>query len=246
MAQQHKVRLSDGIELGPVDLNTLRSWFEGGTIKKDSLVQRTGTKNWVRLMDAVQIGGWLMPDPAAQRGKKGGAAAKSGAPRSPSTPPERAVRPPRWRIGLAAVLLFAGAVGAGFFALFPERWLASLHLAPWREIALGLFAMGLLLVRDWDPARKLVRALTFLLTVALLQLAAILWFEGVPEDGLLVLASALLLGSALFVLLTGARLSALTAAACVLLVLTGAAGIGYFGSLRQHPPGRALGAAATR
>jgi hypothetical protein len=144
------------------------------------------------------------------------------------------------------VLLLSGAAGAGFFALFPERWLASLHLTPWREIALGLLAMGLGLVRGWDLARKLVRVLTLLLTSALFPLAGILWFEGVPEDGLLVLASALLLGSALFVLLTGARLSALAAAACVLLLLTGAAGIGYFGSLREHPPGGALGAAATR
>jgi hypothetical protein len=246
MAQQHKVRLSDGIELGPVDLNTLRSWFEGGTVKKDSLVQPTGTKKWVRLMDAVQIGGWQMPDPAAQRSKKGGAAAKSGAAPSASPSRERAVPPPRWRTRLTTVLLLSGAAGAGFFAVFPERWLASLHLTPWREIALGLLAMGLVLASGWDPVRTLVRVLTFLLTGALFPLAAILWFQGVPEDGLLVLASALLLGSALFVLLTGARLSALAAAACVLLVLAGAAGIGYFGSLRQHPPGGALGATATR
>jgi hypothetical protein len=139
-----------------------------------------------------------------------------------------------------------GAAGAGFFALFPERWLASLRLAPWREIALGFLAMGLALMRGWELARKLVRTLMFLLTASLFPLAGILWVEGVRGDGLLVLASALLLGAALFALLSGARLSALAATACVLLVLAGGAGIAYFGSLRQHPAGGALGAAATR
>src|SRR5262245_65960924 len=115
MAQQHKVRLSDGIELGPVDVDTLRSWYEGGTIKKDSMVQPAGTKKWVRLMDAVQIGGWHMPEKAAPKPKKsGGASAKPGAAPSAGVPRERAVPPPRWRTVLAAVLLLAGAAGPGF------------------------------------------------------------------------------------------------------------------------------------
>jgi hypothetical protein len=251
MAQQHKVRLSDGIELGPVDLDTLRSWFEGGTIKKDSMVQPAGTKKWVRLMDAVQIGGWRMPDPVAAKSKKSGSSKPGSAESAAAPSARRAGPPPRWRTVLAALLLLSGAAGAGFFALFPERWLASLHLTPWREIGLGLFAMGLALVREWEPARKLVRVLTFLLTVALFPLAGIVWVEGVRGDGLLVLASALLLGAALFALLTGARLSALAATACLLLALAGGAGIAYFGSLRHHPAGdhpggAALGAAAVR
>ncbi len=244
MAQQHKVRLSDGIELGPVDLDTLRSWFEGGTIKKDSMVQPVGTKKWVRLMDAVQIGGWQMPDPALAKSKKSGAASKAGS--AAASNERRAGPPPRWRTVLAAALMLSSAAGSGYFALFPERWLTSLHLTPWREIGLGFLALGLALMRDWDPARKLVRVLMFLATVALFPLAGIVWVEGVRGDGLLVLASALLLGSALFALLSGARLSTLAATACLLLALAGGAGIAYFGSLRQHPAGAAPGAAAVR
>src|SRR5262245_23953719 len=133
MAQLHKVRLSDGIELGPVDVATLRSWFEGGTIQKHSMVQPVGSKKWVRLMDVVKIDGWQMPGPASQKAKKASAA------KSPAGAPaagERGGAPPRWRTVLAAVFMLCGAAGAGFFALFPERWLSTLHLAPWREIAL--------------------------------------------------------------------------------------------------------------
>jgi hypothetical protein len=251
MAQQHKVRLSDGIELGPVDLDTLRSWFEGGTIKKDSMVQPLGSKKWVRLMDAVTIDRWQMPDRGAPKAKKSGGSAKPGSAPTAAQHERRAGPPPRWRTVLAAALLLFAAAGAGFFAFFPERWLASLRLAPWREIALTFLAMGLALMRGWELARKLVRALTFLLTAALFPLAGILWVEGVRGDGLLVLASALVLGAALFALLSGARLSALAATACVLLVLAGGAGVGYFGSLRQRslggtPQPPASEAAATR
>jgi hypothetical protein len=246
MAQQHKVRLSDGIELGPVDVTTLRSWFEGGTIQKHSMVQPVGSKKWVRLMDAVKIDGWQMPERGGHKGKKSSGSANQDSASTAAAPHERpAGAPPRWRTVLAAVFMLCGAGGAGFFALFPERWLASLHLAPWREIALGFLAMGLALARGWEPARKLVRVLVFLLTVALFPLAGIVWVEGVRGEGLLVLASALLLGAGLFALLSGSRLSALAAAACVLLVLAGGAGIGYFGSLRQQP-GAALGPAAAR
>lgn len=228
MAKQHKVRLPDGIEIGPVDLDTLRSWYEGGTIKKDSMVQPVGGKQWVRLMDAVQIDRWQMPSPAQHRGAR-------------ATAPEQrrevdATPPQRWRIFLAAALLLMAASGAGYLAFFPERWVASLRLAPWREIALGLLAMGLALVRGWELMRKLVRALMFLLSFGLFPLAGILWVEGVRGEGLGVLACAWLLGSGFFALLSRARMSAVASAACVLLVLAGAAGIGYFGVQREAPP----------
>lgn len=228
MAKQHKVRLPDGIEIGPVDLDTLRSWYEGGTIKKDSMVQPVGGKQWVRLMDAVQIDRWQMPSPAQHRGAR-------------ATAPEQrrevdATPPQRWRIFLAAALLLMAASGAGYLAFFPERWVASLRLAPWREIALGLLAMGLALVRGWELMRKLVRALMFLFSFGLFPLAGILWVEGVRGEGLVVLACAWLLGSGFFALLSRARMSAVASAACVLLVLAGAAGIGYFGVQREAPP----------
>jgi hypothetical protein len=241
MAKQHKVRLSDGIELGPVDVDTLRSWYEAGTIKKDSMVLPVGSKQWVRLMDAVTIDSWQMPSPTPHKGAKTGG--KAGAPEKRKGAPVSQTPPQRWRTYLASALLLLAAVGAGYLSFFPERWLASLRLAPWREIALGLLALGLALVRGWEPARMLVRALMLLLTFALFPLAGILWVEGVRGPGLLVVGCALLLGSGFFALLSRSRQSALVAAACVLLVLAGAAGIGYFGVVQ---PQAASASSATR
>lgn len=223
MAQQHKVRLAGGIEVGPVDLDTLRAWYEQGTLRKDSMVLPLGSRSWTRLMDAVKIERWQMPAASAHHG-----------PRPVSRPRAQAqeASPPQvWRTVVAACLLLAAAAGAGFFAFFPERWLAALRPAPWREIALGFLAMGLALVRGWELTRKLVRALMLLLTLGIFPLALILWLEGLSGEALLVLASALPLGSGFFALLSGSRLSALATAARVLLVLAGAAGIAYFGLL---------------
>jgi hypothetical protein len=221
---KHKVRLPDGIELGPVGQNTLRSWFEGGTLRKDSQVQPVGSRRWSRLMDAVNIQSWQMPAPAAQRAR-GPAASGTAAPRAR----ERAEPAEAWRIRVAATLLMIAAAGAGYFSLFPARWLPSLRLTPWREIALGSLAMGLSLVRAWGWARLLVRVALCALTFALFPLAGVLWVDGVRGAGLRVMASALVLGSGFFALLAGGRLSALGSAVRVLLVIAGGAGVGYFG-----------------
>jgi len=234
MAKQHKVRLPDGIEIGPVDLDTLRSWYEGGTLKKDSMVLPVGSKQWVRLMDAVQIDRWQMPSPVPHRGAR--SAATHG---TPAAGGREAAPTQRWRIVLAAALLLSAACGSGYLAVFPERWLASLRVAPWREIALGFLAMGLALVRDWELTRKLVRALMVVLSFGLFPLAGIAWVEGVRGEGLVVLASAWVLGTGFFGLLSRGRLTAVASMACVLLVLSGAFGIGYFGVQRQPAPAAA-------
>ena len=236
--KQYKVKLSDGIELGPVDADTLKSWYEGGTIKKDSQVLAVGTKQWKRLMDAVSIDRWQMPEPAGHKGAKGaGKAGKEQRKEHPvfSEPPQR------WRTYLASGLFVLAAAGAGYVAFFPQLWLASLRLPYWPEIALVLLALGLSLSRGWEPARMLVRTLVLLATFALFPLAGILWVEGVRGAGLLVLACAWLLGSGFFALLARARQSALVATACVLVILAGAGGIAYFGVLQQQA---AAGAAA--
>jgi hypothetical protein len=237
--KQYKVKLSDGIELGPVDADTLKSWYEGGTIKKDSQVLAVGTKQWKRLMDAVSIDRWQMPEPAGHKPGKKAAGAEKRKEQPVFTEP-----PQRWRTYLASCLFVLAAAGAGYLAFFPQLWLRSLRLAYWPEIALVLLALGLSLSRGWEPARMLVRTLVLLATFALFPLAGILWVEGVRGSGLLVLACAWLLGSGFFALLARARQSALVAAACVLVILAGATGIAYFGVLQQH--GAAGAAAATR
>jgi hypothetical protein len=234
MTKQHKVRLPDGIEIGPVDLDTLRSWYEGGTLKKDSMVLPVGSKQWVRLMDAAPIDRWQMPSPAPHRGGRSASAQATLAARERETAPTQ-----RWRTVLAAALLMLAACGSGYLSLFPERWLASLRVAPWREIALGFLAMGLALVRGWELTRKLVRALMVLLSFGVFPLAGIAWVEGVPGEGLIVLACAWVLGTGFFALLSRGRMTAVASVACVLLVLSGAFGIGYFGVQRQLAPAAA-------
>jgi len=235
--KQYKVKLSDGIEMGPVDVDMLRSWYEGGTIKKDSQVLAVGTKQWKRLMDAVSIDRWQMPEPAGQKaGKKAAGAEKR------KEHPVFREPPQRWRTYLASGLFVLAAAGAGYLAFFPQLWLASLRLAYWPEIALVLLALGLSLARGWEPARMLVRTLVLLATFALFPLAGILWVEGVRGAGLLVLACAWLLGSGFFALLGRARQSGPMVAACVLVILAGAGGIAYFGVLQQHAAGAAAAA----
>ena len=235
--KQYKVKLSDGIELGPVDADTLKSWYEGGTIKKDSQVLAVGTKQWKRLMDAVAIDRWQMPEPAGHKAGKKAAGAEKRKEHPVFTEP-----PQRWRTYLASGLFVLAAAGAGYLAFFPQLWLASLRLAYWPEIALVLLALGLSLARGWEPARMLVRTLVLLATFALFPLAGILWVEGVRGAGLLVLACAWLLGSGFFALLGRARLSGAVVAACVLVILAGAGGIAYFGVLQQHAAGAAAAA----
>jgi hypothetical protein len=237
MAKQHKVRLPDGIELGPVDLETLRSWYEAGTIKKDSMVLPIGSKKWVRLMDAAPIDRWQMPSPARHRSGARAAAAPAHASASETVPTQR------WRTILAAALLMSAAGASAYLAFFPERWLASLRIAPWREIALGFLAMGLALVRGWELTRKLVRALLVALSFGLFPMAGIAWVEGVRNEGLVVLACAWVLGTGFFALLSRGRLTALACAASVLLVLSGAFGIGYFGVAWERPAAAAAAAA---
>ena len=243
MAGKFKVKLSDGIEMGPVDVDTLRSWYEGGTIKKDSMVQSVGTKQWKRLMDAVSIDRWQMPEPAKPKSGKKDKAGKTAAAQT-SDRPVFAAPAQRWRTALASALFMLAAAGAAYLSFFPQLWISSLRLAPWREIALASFALGLALVRGWEPARMLVRMLMLLLTFALFPLAGILWVEGVRGSGLLVVVCALLLGAGFFALLARAHQTGLVATACIVAILAGAAGIVYFGVLAQAAGAGA--AAATR
>jgi hypothetical protein len=231
MAKGYKIRLPEGIEVGPLDPGMLRSWYEQGMIRKDSPVQATGSTKWVRLTDAVDISRWREPaeEPPAQR---------------PGPAQWDEQRGQRWRTYLAAALFLAAAVGAGYFMLFPERWLPSLRRAPWRELALGLAALGLLLVRGWELARRVVRILVLVLTWGLFPLVGILWVEGVRGRGLLVLAAAWVAGSGFFALLSGSRLPGWQTALSVLAVLAGGAGVGYLGLVPEDTERQALQARA--
>ena len=58
MATGLKVRLDDGSEVGPLELQMVRSWYEQGLINPESAVQRAGSKQWQKLAQAVDLRAW--------------------------------------------------------------------------------------------------------------------------------------------------------------------------------------------
>jgi hypothetical protein len=224
MAGAFKVRLKDGTEMGPLDIEMLRSWYQQGLINRESMVRPGGSKGWTRLADVVDIEDW---GPAGGSGGRG--------------PQEEAEEyedlgddPQTWRIYLASALFFLIAAGAGYFALFPSRWLPALKDAPWREIALGHAALGLLLVRGSHPMRKFVRVLVFLLTFSLFAVAAPVLLQGIHWRTIAILVSAWVMGSGLFFFLAGRPLPWTSVVMCLFWILAGAAGVGVLGFV---PPG---------
>ena len=221
-----KVRLKDGSEMGPLDMEMMHSWFQQGLITTESPVRLTGSKRWTKLHEAVDVSDWDAPG-----GKRG---------RNEEAEDEEVydgeADPQNWRVYVASVLFFLLAAGAGYFAFFPARWLPALREAPWREIALGLSALGLLLVRGWEAMRKVVRVLVFLLTFSLFALAAPVVMQGVHWRPLAVLGAAWIMGSGLFFFLAGRPLPRTSIALCLFWILAGAAAVGYLGFV---PPGSA-------
>ena len=222
----YKVRLEDGSEMGPLDMEMMRSWYQQGLIARDSKVRRTNGKQWVPLIDAVDISSW-----GAAGGTKGGAAESED-----EVEELYDYSPQTWRMFVASALFFLVAAGAGYFAMYPDRWLPALRQAPWREIALGQVVLGLLLLRGWEPGRKIVRVLVFLLTFSLFAVAAPVLLQGFQWRPVAILVSAWVMGSGLFFWLAGRPLRWSSIAMCLFWIFAGAAGIGYLGYV---PPGSA-------
>jgi uncharacterized protein DUF4339 len=220
MGGTYRVRLEDGVEMGPLDDQMLRSWFQQGMVDPDTRVRPAGKKQWVRLRDAVDIRDWEVH---GWSGDGSGDDVYEG---------DEGSGPQEWRTYVGSVVFFLAAAGAAFFAFFPDRWLPSLAMAPWREIALGHVALGLLLVRGWEPARKLVRVLICVLAFALFPVAGAALVLGLPGRALAVLFSAWVMGSGMFFFLTGRALPTRNAVLSLLWALAGAGGVGFFGLIR--------------
>ncbi len=242
MAKGYKVRLDDGSEIGPMELQAVKDWLTQGLINKDSMVQRPGSNRWVRLSDVAEVkGGTTLgpataarsaPRPQAPAGPRPSAAAKAAAaaragvaPPEPDAPPG----PQTWRTIAAAGLLFAGAVVAGFWVFRPERWLPALDDAPWKEIALGQIVLGLALVRGWEMARRIVRIVLLLLTFGLFPVAGILLAQGMRGVPLVVLLAALVALVGFVALLAGGYQPVLRVASSLLLIVAGWGGVVRFG-----------------
>jgi hypothetical protein len=219
MGGTYRVRLEDGVEMGPLDVQMLRSWYQQGMVDQETRVRPAGKKQWVRLRDAVDIRGWQVS------GWSAGDAAEADEVDEGSGPEE-------WRTYAGSVVFFLTAAAAGFFVLFPDRWIPSLAVAPWREIALGHVVLGLLLVRGWEPARKLVRILICVAAFALFPLAGAALVLGLPPAALAVLFSAWVMASGMFFFLSGRSLPTRSAVLSLLWALAGAWGVGFFGLIR--------------
>ena len=228
-----KVRLEDGVEVGPLDAVMLRSWWQQGMVKGDTLIRQvspTPSKRWIRLGDALDISDW--GGAGGSRGRRrGGEEAEEEEDESTTGGPEK------WRILVAAGLLLAMAGVAGYFAFFPARLLPVFQRGPWREIALGFLVLFLLLLRGWEPARKAVRVLVCILTFAPFALAAPIVVEGLSKGmnvpALLALFFVWVLASGLFFLLAGRPLSRGSVVFCLLWIVLGAAGAANFGLTGQ-------------
>jgi hypothetical protein len=231
-AAAFKVRLEDGAEVGPLDSQMLRSWWQQGMVQRDTLVRQvrpTLSARWIRLAEATDTADW------------GGAGGSRGRARpfpvsddeSDAEGAEGAEGTEPWRIYTAGLILLLLAGAAGYLALFPTLLVPAFQGAPWREIALGHLGLALLLARGWEPARKTVRVLVCLLTFSLFPLAAPIIVDrlgkGIDVPALLALFAAWVMGSGLFFLLAGRKLPRQSIALCLLWIVLGAALAANFG-----------------
>ena len=236
MAGAFKVKLDDGMEVGPLDGEMLRSWYQQGMIKRETKIRAKGSKQWVPLGDTFDISDW-----GAAGSSTGSAVARSGSravadDSGEDDEPLAESGPQVWRTYAACAVFFLLACAAAYFSLFPAVWKTPPDV-PWMEIALGFVALGLLLVRGWDPARKIVRVVTLLLTLGLFPLAEVLIFRGVPWRSLVVLVPAVAMGFGLFFFLSARYKPWPRVALNLFWIAAGAAGVILLGAF--PPPAMA-------
>ena len=225
---RYKVRLEDGMEVGPLDGEMLRSWFQQGMVNAQTKIRAQDSKRWVKLGDTFDVSDW---SPGA-----GSAAGRAAAEEErEALEAAEGYAPQTWRTFMACALFLLAAAGAGYFVLYPDRWHPLLRpLTPWKEIALGFIAVGLLLVRGWEPGRKLVRFVLFLATVALFPLAELLIFRGVSWRSLFVFVPAVVMGFGMFFFLSGRYMRWTRILLSLVWVLAGAAGVVYLGHVPPY------------
>ena len=195
----YKVRISDGSEIGPMDMAALKTWYSQGLIDGDSPVMRSGTRKWVTLRTLPEFQGASGGKSAGRRkGRKAAEADEAEEEAGPAGPTDL----DGLRIRATGVLLLAVAAGLGFLAWRPDVVLPAFDGAPWLRLALGTLALGLALLPGWTLTRRLVRVLLLLAAFALFPLTGILIAQGERGAALLSLASVWLVLSGLVALLS--------------------------------------------
>jgi hypothetical protein len=238
-----KVRLADGSVMGPLDGPTLHTWYDQGLIDDETPVLAPGSRNWAPLASVLDISEWKK-GPAAPVGR-GGRPTRRAAVEYDEDDDDAASPgvPGRWRTVVASLLLLAAAAGAGMLALQPQLWTPRLAGTPWTEIALGLLALGLLLLPGWTLGRVLVRVAAVLGAIAALALMGPVVAQGGDPVALLILGCVWILAFALSVFLSPA-LSTIASVLSLLVILAAGAAVGYLGYV-PPPAGGAPPAAAS-
>lgn len=217
----YKVRLADGSEIGPMDLDAVRNWYAQGLLETSSPVLKPGAKHWAPLSQVID----LVDLRTARR--SGGDAIEARADTGPVSY--------LWPMRVAGVLAFVAAAFAAFFWWYPTRFTPAIDPVPWREIGLGLFATGLLLTPGWGFGRRLGQLVLLLATAALPVLSVILVVEGVRGRPLLALLGALVFTGGMFALLTVWPRRWYKPTAAALAAAAGLAGIWRYGRVEETP-----------
>lgn len=228
----YKVRIADGSEIGPMDLQAVRNWYAQGLLESDSPVLAPGTKHWVPLAKAIDL--------VDLRGRRGAGGTPAAAAREDRA--DDGFVPYTWPMRIAGAIALLAAGGAAFFWRRPDRFTPALDMAPWREIGLGFLAAGLLLVPAWWWARRLGQLLALLAACAVPPLAGILVVEGVRGRPLAAMACASLLCVGLFALLTARPRPWWKPALAAAAALAAGGGVAYFGLVDASPLQRAIAA----
>jgi hypothetical protein len=201
----YKVRLDDGSEIGPLDLASVRSWFNDGLINPESQVLTPGSRRWAPLRQAIDIRAWGGTTLRAKTRRGGASVADEPEAYSYSGSDEPFVE--RLRAPLAGALLIAGAAIAGFWVWWPEQQKAAMHAWPWKEIGLGLLALGLCLFVRPRVTRRLVFAGLLLAGIAALAMVGVLAVQNASSAAYFVLGSGICACFGFVALLEGANAS---------------------------------------
>jgi hypothetical protein len=219
----YKVRLSDGSEIGPMDLEALKTWHLQGLVDGDSPVMRSGSRSWVPLGTLPEFRGATRKQPPRSRKDK---ARVSGAPGA-----DVRAEPTRvglWRVRAVALVLVAVAAGLGLVAWRPDTVRPAFDGAPWWQMALGTLALALTVLPGWQVGRRLARIVLVVAAFLLFPVAGILIAQGERGPALLALASAWVLVSGLAAVLARS-LGSVGLVLALLPVVAGVSGVIRFG-----------------
>jgi hypothetical protein len=213
----YKVRLDDGSEVGPLDVDALKSWYQEGLIGPGTPTLKAGTRKWLPLSRLAPLHEWGGGSRRKRRKRKGDAGE-----------PSVADPAPRWQSALCGLVLLAVALTAGYASFFPERWHPDLDGLPWREVGLASLVLALGLAKGWNLGRRVVRALLFLVAMGAAALGGLLFFRGAVLGAWLSLAAAWLLVVGMIVLLAPRAQTWLYTSLGLLFLAAGIGGLGRF------------------